>query len=846
MAETSLTFDLLARDRASQAFANVGRSADGLGSKLAGVGRIAATAIAGAAVGAVAGLGAAMVQGVRAAVSYETLAKKTAAVLVSTGNAANTTVDGIQNLAGKLESLSGVDEELIINSQNVLATFTKIRNVGQDRIFDQATKSALDMSVALGQDLQGATTMVGKALNDPIAGISAMSRAGVQFTQQQKDQIKALVESGDVLGAQKVILGELETQFGGTAKAAGSGFAGDLARLKDALDDAFRNVGVKILPYLADLAGWLSQRLPAAIDATTAVFGRIAGVVQEFWYSLTTGFTEDEGTPVERFALRVRDVLLTMADVARQYVVPAIGAVGDFVSSKLLPPLQAVGRFVAANIIPVLGGLAAAFAVLTLAGPVGAAIGAITAVVGAIGTIGGAIAGVIAAGGGLTGVLGVLGSVVTALISPVVLVAGAIAALVAGAIYAYTHFEGFRKVVDAVASAIRDGLGAAVSWLAEVFTTVVLPAVQVVVDVLRAQLGNAIAWVVQMWPQISEAAGRVWAAVQGIVSTAMTVIGAAIDAGVAVIRTLWNAFGDELLNVVQIAWDTISSVVNAALDFLRGIIQTVLAVINGDWGKAWDGVKMALGAVWDAMYAIVEGALRLLGQSIEFGLSALRALWDTAWAAIGAALSAVWDGIKAAVSGALDFVKGRFDDAVEFLRGIPRRIGDALATAWDRWKELVTGAKDWVVQKFDEVVGFVTGLPGRIASAASGMWDGIKDGFRSALNWIIERWNNLSFKIGGGTIDMPGPLPSLDIPEITLNTPNLPRFASGGVVPGPLGAPVLAVVHGGEEVLTQEERAARTGAPRFVAQFGDVYLADAVDVDMLAQRLEFRLQAGAL
>lgn len=274
MASLELAFDILARDKASGAFKSAGDSADGFKSKLSNIGTVAKTALAGTAIGAIAGLGAAMATGVKDAVSYETLQNKTAAVLKSTGNAAGTSVKNIQSMAAKLESLSGVDEELIINGQNVLATFTKVRNeTGKgNKIFDRATASALDMSVALGTDMQSAVTMVGKALNDPIAGLTAMSKAGIQFTDQQKDQIKWLVENGRQLDAQKIILGELETQFGGTAEAAGSGLAGDMARLKDVFSDTFRELATRMLPMLTDVAAYLSENLPGAIDRVSSWF----------------------------------------------------------------------------------------------------------------------------------------------------------------------------------------------------------------------------------------------------------------------------------------------------------------------------------------------------------------------------------------------------------------------------------------------------------------------------------------------------------------------------------------------------------------------------------------------
>lgn len=263
--DTALTYSLYGKDvSASKALKNVGDEANKAHSHFANLKTTALGVFAGNLLtsGATALVGA-IGSAVSAAADYQKLGFQTAAVLKSTGNAANTSVKGIQDLAGNLEQLSGVDEALIINSENVLATFTKVNNgvgAGND-VFDQATKAALNMSSALGTDLQGTTIQVGKALNDPIKGITALSRAGVSFTEQQKSQIKAMVASGDTMGAQKLILGELSTEFGGAAEAAGKGFAGSLARLKDTVSDAGRNLATKLLPTIADTADALNSLL---------------------------------------------------------------------------------------------------------------------------------------------------------------------------------------------------------------------------------------------------------------------------------------------------------------------------------------------------------------------------------------------------------------------------------------------------------------------------------------------------------------------------------------------------------------------------------------------------------
>jgi len=152
--------------------------------------------------------------------------RQTQAVIKSTGRAAGLSAHDFERLAGSISKTVAVDDEVIQSGENILATFTNIKNAGPDRIFDKATMAAVDMAAALNQgevttsNLQKANIQLGKALQDPIKGVTALSRVGVNFTQQQKDQIKTMVEAGDTVGAQKLILAELTKEFGGSAAAA--------------------------------------------------------------------------------------------------------------------------------------------------------------------------------------------------------------------------------------------------------------------------------------------------------------------------------------------------------------------------------------------------------------------------------------------------------------------------------------------------------------------------------------------------------------------------------------------------------------------------------------------------
>jgi hypothetical protein len=193
---------------------------------------------------------------------------QTTAVIKSMGAESWVSAKGIAELAEQISLKTGLDDEMIQSGENVLLTFGNVRNaVGEGNdIFDRATKAATDLSVAWGQDLQSSMVQIGKALNDPIAGLTALGRVGVQFTEQQKDQIKTMVEAGDVMGAQKVILGELERQVGGSAEAQATASG----KLKVAWDNIIETLGGLLLPTFEKVANWLAEKLPIAIDISIA------------------------------------------------------------------------------------------------------------------------------------------------------------------------------------------------------------------------------------------------------------------------------------------------------------------------------------------------------------------------------------------------------------------------------------------------------------------------------------------------------------------------------------------------------------------------------------------------
>jgi hypothetical protein len=176
---------------------------------------------------------------IRNTVEAEEVTAQLEARVQSTGGAAGFTTEQLLDMASGLQDVTTFGDEAIATMESVLLTFTQIRG----GVFREATEVILDMSIALNTDLKAAALQVGKALNDPIRGVSALAEAGIQFNEQQRDLIRNLVETGDVAGAQAVILEELQTQFGGAARAARDTFGGAIEALKNAFGDLLEGRG---------------------------------------------------------------------------------------------------------------------------------------------------------------------------------------------------------------------------------------------------------------------------------------------------------------------------------------------------------------------------------------------------------------------------------------------------------------------------------------------------------------------------------------------------------------------------------------------------------------------------
>ena len=244
--DTKLNIIVDAQDKTGSAFSSVKgeldkttMSMEGMTDAMNSVGKVGAVAFSALSVG----VGFA----IKEATEANMVLAQLDAVLGSTAGKAGVTKEAAIDLAESLAEVTLFTDDAILSAQNMLLTFT---NIGKD-VFPTATETALNMSQALGQDLQSSAVQLGKALNDPIDGITALSRVGVTFTDDQKAMIESMVLAGDTMGAQKLILAELNTEFGNSARLVAE--ADPFAMMKKSVGELMESIGTSLLPVFTDL-----------------------------------------------------------------------------------------------------------------------------------------------------------------------------------------------------------------------------------------------------------------------------------------------------------------------------------------------------------------------------------------------------------------------------------------------------------------------------------------------------------------------------------------------------------------------------------------------------------------
>jgi hypothetical protein len=259
---------------------------------------------------------------VGAAEDAQVASKRLANLLKNAGDETGAWAASAEDLASTLQETTGIDDEVIKGAQGILATFHGVSGgVGQmSGAFKRATKAAADMSKAGFGDMSSNAVQLGKALEDPIKGVTALAKSGITFSEDQKKMIKAMVDTGDKAGAMNVILENVESQVGGTAEATVT--ASD--KMSVAWGETQEAIGNLLLPAF--------ERIGPAIQVAAAWFQEtMIPAIRDFVASLQERLGPAMSTIVDWFQVSLIPAIQNVIAWIRDHLIPQFGELATWV-----------------------------------------------------------------------------------------------------------------------------------------------------------------------------------------------------------------------------------------------------------------------------------------------------------------------------------------------------------------------------------------------------------------------------------------------------------------------------------------------------------------------------------
>ena len=695
-------------------------------------------------------------------------------IIKSTHGAAGLLAQDVREISRQLGVKIGVDSVEVQNASNILLTFRSI----SAKVFPRVIGLAADLSAVFGQSLAGSATQLGKALQDPIRGVSALARVGVSFSASQKDQIAKLIQQNDLLGAQKVILDELQNEVGGVAVAG----ADTTDKLKVAFEDLKREAGEALIDFIdksgPDMIAILQKLEPVLATVGEAIANTLS------------------------VALPVIDVFVTELRDNFAALAPAIQPLADALSSlfellpKILPILVQIGHDVLPPLAAIVGDLVDAVspligliidlasklltALLPVIEPVAAVLEQITKVVGSA----------------LIKVLPPLVSVILEVVQAIVPLVPVVLELV----------QAFLPLIDPIVQVVLalNPLLVALLPLVDLAAELIVVVVKLIDPILK--LATVL---------LSLLANKAIVPLIELIAKALTFILTPVVKLVPLLDKFgkffeninWASVGKAIAGAFSDAWDAVS-------DFFVGI---------GHWfaelpGRIGDFLSSLPEKIGHAISAAFDFGLKVIGEGIGTWIAAMVTIPRLVVGAIaslpgliGDFLGFLWDQIGNLVQLGIDGVIFTFTElpakALGALAAFGRLVRDSFFGTIDNIKHGVSQFVSFVVDTIKSIPSKIGELKDKIISAGADLIKGLFTGLGKAGGFVADLatnifnavkgfLNHVIDKINEGIAEIDDKLP--------FGLPRIPRLATGGLTRDS----GLAVLHPNELVLPLEDRRA--------------------------------------
>lgn len=651
------------------------------------------------------------------------------------------------------DSLSGVttfSADTILSGESVMAIFQNISK----KTFPEATKVALDLAAKLGVDVPTASRLLGRALNDPLKGVSQLTRYGITLTATQQEQVKQFMKTNNVAAAQGIILNALHSRLGDVAQAMGDTLTGRIQIFNNKMELLQEKVGEAVIPILTKLLGvflplvsWLADKIPQAVETLTEIFNK--------------DFAPTLNQVASTLAILGQSIGNALVPFFQNLVATGSGVVQFFKQAG--PPAQALEAVFGM----LAGGLTAVAAKTVIFAAISKA-QMIPTLIEQATQWWGVAAGVIAA------------------TWPILAIGAAVTAVVLLFKHWYDTNEGFRNAVNLLVSTALNNLQAIMVAIQPIvqqveqawskFSATLSAKVQPIIAALAAFIVAAlpkiqkafsalITWLTPiwqgLWPIIQAIVAVTMNNVIGDLSVALNIVIGVIKVATDLLQGNWSGAWNDIKDTAHTIWTIIQSTMSSDLQIVVSTIKQVFGGIPVFFASVWNAISSTVGGVFSRLGSDIRNDLTLIWNTVSSGLTNVRNAFSNAWNAIVTATKNLWSGIQTLVGNIVSGLQTAWNTALMTAKNVWNNIVTAIVNAFTTaynhsylFQYIVdTIVSGWNTIKtttqnvWNGITSFLSSAWSKIQSGASAVWNAITSVlsflWNAELNGLKIIWNTI-------------------------------------------------------------------------------------------------------
>lgn len=325
--------------------------------------------------------------------------------------------------------------------------------------------------------------------------------------------------------------------------------------------------------------------------------------------------------------------------------------------------------------------------------------------------------------------------------NPIMLIVIGIAALVAGVIYAYTHFKTFRDIVNGVFEWMKTAVMAVINFVAGHW--------RLIISIMLGPMGIVISLVTKYWRQILDVVIAVWDAIKSATVAAWNYMKKIIMPPVMAIQVAIHAAFNLMKTIVVDTWHIIYAVIFGKTQDVKNAISAFGKDVKKAWESLWMAVRVVVTDVWKSISTVVNDAIRVVKTAIvdawHFLKTATVDTWHAIYTGVSDAVKAVWTAIKAA----WDFIVRITNDTVKGIWTAIKAAWDFVVRitkdAWNAWvnaiRTTLNGAYDLIRALPGNILRILGNIGTLLITVGHNLIIGLWNGITSMGSWL---WNQIT------------------------------------------------------------------------------------------------------